>query len=268
MSTRQYMLYSVGLSALVLVLVVALLLPQGQEAYDTFNKIQREKPNTQKLMQKLASLDNIPATAEYAQIEVVDKALPSKKPVLELLTSLNTVSTNTGVVIDSFQLSPGLVATDEANTQRQSSGGSFEALEVDVEIAGTFKQVQDFIIQVERVSPFTTVTNMDLKGALDEEKAADDEQLFRAVLTTETYFFTQPISVRIDAPLPIIATPEQSVLGALAAFAPINLQEQTEVQGGGLEELLKSGTDEDQQLLQNLLNNRSSQASGSATTPE
>lgn len=275
MTTRQYLLYTVALGCLIMLLVGVLLIPQGQEAYDTFNKIQKEKPNTEVLTKKLASLDSITSTAEYAQIEVVDKALPSKKPVLELLTSLSTVSNNTGVVIQAFDLSPGLVSTQEAallnKTESRSAPASnkaYESLRVNVEVAGTFQQVQDFIIQVERVSPFSTVTQMDLAGVLDEETAPDEEQLFKAVLMTETYYFTQPISVRIETPLPIIAAKEQSVLAALAAFAPINVLEQTEVRGGGLEDLFKSINEvSDQELLQDLINERNAEATQDSPSP-
>jgi hypothetical protein len=256
--TRQYLLYTIGLAVLILALFGGLFIPQARESYDTFTKLQNEKPNTAKLTQKKNALDSIPATAEYAQIEIVDKALPSRKPVLELLTSLNTVSQNTGVRIESFNLSPGLVASDSATEKTQKSGtSSYGALKVAVDISGTFKQVQDFIIQVERVSPFTTVTTMDLSGTLDETKAADADQQFKASLDTETYFFTQSIAVRVDTPLPIIAQPEQLVLGALAAFAPINVPLQTEVTGGGTDDLFKAVKEPDQlEALQQLLNER------------
>jgi len=268
LSTRQFLLYTVGLGAIILILVSALLIPQAQVAYETFTEIQIEKPKTDKLTKKLSSLESITATAEFAQIDVVEKALPSKKPVLELLTGLSSVSQNTGVNIDKFDITPGLVATDEATVQELSKGiKPYESLIVELEVSGSFKQVQDFIIQVERFSPFTTVTQMDLSGVLDESKAADVDQRFRAVLTTETYFFTQAIAVKIDTPLPLIAAPEQSVLSALAAFSPTNLQEQTEVTGGGLDDLFKSGTVTDTKLLETLLNERNTQASGSATTP-
>lgn len=266
MSTRQYMLYTVGLGALLLILAFALFIPQSQEAYATFSKIQKERPNTEKLDQKLAALNSIPATAEYAQIEIVEKALPSRKPVLELLTSLSTVSQNTSVVIESFDVSPGLVATDEASLKSAAkSDKSYDSLKVNLEISGTFKQVQDFIIQVERVSPFTTVTQMDLSGELNEAKTADAEQKFKAKLVTETYFFTQSIAVRVESPLPIIAAQEQTVLSALAAFAPINVPIQTEVRGGGSDDLFKwVNAPDDQELLQDLLNQRAAEAAASS----
>ncbi len=270
--TRKYLLYTVGLGGIILILATALFIPQSKNAYDTYTKIQSEKPNTTKLTQKRNALDSLPATAEYAQIDIVDKALPSRKPVLELLTSLNTVSQNTGVSLDSFNLSPGIVASSTAALDKvnKTSGKAFDSLKVEVEISGTFKQVQDFIIQVERVSPFTTVTTMDLSGVLDESKGADADQVFKAKLDTQTYYFTQSIAVRVDTPLPVLGTPEQSVLGALAAFAPINVPLQTQVTGGGTDDLFKAVKEpSQQQLLQELLNQRNApQASGSGATAQ
>ncbi len=267
MSTRQYLLYSIAIGLLVLVLILALLIPQFRESYSTYNKLQAEKPNTERLTKKLNALESIPATAEYAQIDIVDKALPSRKPLLELLMSLSTVSQNTGVQISSFDLSPGIVASDSTIATTKKVNKAYESLTVNLEIAGSFKQVQDFIIQVERVSPFTTVTEMQLAGQLDESKAADADQRFTANLTTETYYFTQSIAVRVDTPLPVLATAEQTVLAALAAFAPINVPDQTEVRGGGLDDLFKVSVTNDLQQLQDLLNAQSAaEAEEAATT--
>jgi hypothetical protein len=135
---------------------------------------------------------------------------------------------------------------------------------VGLEVQGTFQQIQDFLLEVEQISPFTTVTEMEISGQLADVSERDSSQIFRAKLTTETYFFTQAITVRVESALPIIATPEQTVLNALAAFAPSELPEQTEVRGGGLEDLFNLNKIESSEQLESLLQTR---LDTSTTTP-
>lgn len=254
-STRKFLLFTIALGVIAATLVLAVLIPQAQEAMNTISKLRSETPKTDALRKKSASLDSITGTAEYAQIEVVDEALPSKKPLLELLLSIRNVSQTTGARVTKFELSPGLVASDAAQLQKQErqNNKGFDSLSVDLEIAGSFKQLQDFLLKVEQVSPFTTVTLMEINGQLTDTTLQKADQEFKAKLTTETYFFTQPIAVRVEAPLPVLATPEQNVLRALASFAPSDLPEQKEVTGGGLEDPFSVKKLTNEEALQNLL---------------
>lgn len=249
-ATRKPLLISIGLILVGIILLATLVIPQAQETFNLINQINAQKPKTTELKKKLASLENISANAEYAQVDIVEKALPSKKPLLELLKSLSLVSQSSGAEISKFQLSPGLVATDVAQLQKAagSKNANYDDLEVTLKVIGTFKQIQDFLIQVEKVSPFTTVTEVQLNGQVDRSTLSDTQTKFQADIKTSTYFFTQPISVRVETPLPLIGEKERTVLSSLAAFVPTNLDNQTQVLGGGLEDLfgVKSFEDENQ----------------------
>lgn len=241
LSTRRQLVYGVSVVLAAVIVCFAVLMPQFQEVGALNTKIAQEEPRTEQLRTKLQALESIVATAEYQQIQVVDEALPSKKPLLELLMSLNTLAQQTGVTVTKFELSPGLVASDSATLQaqlQQKTSAGFDSLRLNLEISGTFQQIQDFLLKIEQISPFSTVIKMDISGEVNSlTQTTDASKPFSASLQTETFFFTQPISVRVDAPLPVIAGPQQAVLQALAAFIPTDLPVQTEVLGGGLEDL-------------------------------
>lgn len=238
LATRKKLLISIGIGLLSFILLAAVMIPQIQETISLYSKLNAETPMTDKLKKKLAALEGIVNTAEYAQIHVVDQALPSKKPLLELLMSLYTLSSQTGIAIHQFQLSPGLVASDSTTTAVKTNSKSYDSLELEMKVSGTFKQIQDFLLQAEKASPFTTVTNLDIGGVISGDKNTDKEsKIFQADVTTRTFFFTQAISVRIETPLPILAIKEQNVLATLASFIPNKLPEQKGVEGGGLEDL-------------------------------
>lgn len=240
-STRKSLVMAMMLILGGLVLVSAVVVPQVQQSMKLYRDMKKEEPKLEKLKQKLASLDQIQFSPEYAQIATVEDALPSKKPLLELMVGLSQVSQETGAIVSEFHLSPGLVATD--STQLSTTKADYDQLQLDLVVEGTFKQIQDFLIGVERVSPFTTIVSMEIGNQINtntDQFIQDGENaIFSAKLKTETYFYTQPIQSRIDSPLPVLSANELDVLSALTSFKPTELPEQTDIRGGGLQDLFQ-----------------------------
>lgn len=242
-ATRKSLVMAVMLGLGALVLISAVVIPQAQQSYDLYNDLQKEKPKLEKLDQKLAEIESVQVSPEFAQVQVVEEALPSRKPLLELMMSLNNVGQETGAVVTDFELSPGLVATDSTQLETRQTG-NYDELSLDLTIQGTFAQIQDFLLKVEEVAPFTTIVSMEIGNQINTnaqqfEQQITDNPTFEAILTTETYFFTQSINARIDSPLPKIAKRELDVLGYLSSFRPSSLEDQIEVQGGGLQDLFQ-----------------------------
>ncbi len=235
LSTRRDFVIAIVLGVVGVGLLLFAIIPQTQGAFSLYQELDGEKPKLQKLLAKLQELQNLAYTPEYAQIGQVNAALPSKKPLLELLTGLNAVSAQTHVSIDSFELSPGLIATNEAELASiQSAATAYDKLALSLKLTGTFESIQEFMVQLERISPFTSIISLDLS----DPKPAPDGTLFQSVeLETETYYFTQPIRVTIDAPIPKITAEDQKVLSDLRQFSVTDLPVQTEIRGGGLDDL-------------------------------
>lgn len=235
--TRQYLLYTIGLGLLSVGLVLLAAIPQFQQAVDLRSEYQQEEPKLSKLKQKLASLESVRFTPEFAQVDVVNQALPSKKPLLELMVSLSNIAIETGATIESFEISPGIVASDaaevQANSKRVANQGAVDTLDVTMSVTGSDTAVQSFIREVEQMAPFTTITQLSLTSLLSNSSEAQRE----ALLSTSTFFFTKSVKATVEAPLPQLSAPEQAVLASLSELVPSQLPEQTEITGGGLEDL-------------------------------
>lgn len=238
---RKSLAIAIGLGAISAGLVLFAIIPQFQETLALNSELQKEKPKLEKLQKKLVELDNIQFSPEFSQKEIVDAALPSKKPLLELLTSLHTISEADGVAIDEFSLNPGLVATNEAElvaeAQKKAINDGVDTIDIAMSVSGTFESVGKFIIDLEKISPFTTITQLELSSTARGDDFDDQTKDIRAKIISQSYFFTQSVSASVEAPLPTLSTPEQSVLSDLADFSNIDLPEQLEVTGGGLEDL-------------------------------
>lgn len=235
--TRQFLLYTVGLGLLSAGLVFLAAIPQFRQAWELRSEHLSEKPKLEKLKQKLASLESVRFTPEFAQVDVVNQALPSKKPLLELMVSLSNVAIETGAVIENFEISPGIVASDAAevqqNAKKVTSKGFVDTLDVALTVTGSDTAVQQFIREVEQMAPFTTITQLSLTSLLSNSEESQRE----AVMATSTFFFTKSVKATVEAPLPQLSVQDQQVLANLATLIPSDLPEQTEVTGGGLEDL-------------------------------
>jgi len=238
---RKSMAIAIGLFSAAAMLVVFAIVPQFQEALALNSEFKKEKPKLEKLQKKLVELDNIQFSPEFLQKELVDAALPSKKPLLELLTSLHTITEADNVSIDEFSLTPGLVATNEAeilaDAKKRSNTDGVDIIDVEMTVSGGFADVGKFLIDLEKISPFTTITQLALSSSATGDDFNNQDRDMKAKIITKSYFFTQSISASVEAPLPAINALEQGVLNDLADFSNIDLPDQLEITGGGLEDL-------------------------------
>lgn len=238
---RRSLAVAIGLSIVSAALVIFAIIPQFQEIIKLNSELNNEKPKLEKIQKKLVELDNIQFSPEFSQREVVDAALPSKKPLLELLTSLHTISEADRVSITEFSLNPGLIASSEAEIQedakRLANKDGVDSIDLEMTVVGTFDDVGKFMLDLEKISPFTTITQLGLSSRAsgdDFTAAASDIQ---AKISTKSYFFTQSVTASVEAPLPVLNQGEQEVLTELANFSNIDLPEQLKITGGGLEDL-------------------------------
>lgn len=221
-------------------LVVFAIIPQFQETLSLNTELEREQPKLENLQRKLVELENIQFSPEFSQREIVEAALPSKKPLLELLTSLNTISVANNVSISEFSLNPGLIATTAAELQaasRQANAEGVDTLQVEMTVMGSFQNVGAFLIDLEKISPFTTITQLALASRNQGDDFTEEARDIQAKIITDSYFFTQSVSAAVEAPLPTLTQREQQVLEELTQFSTVDLPEQLEVSGGGLQDL-------------------------------
>ena len=155
-----------------------------------------------------------------------------------MLTSLKLASDQSEVKLLEFSLSPGEIATDSSQLKTISTSDGQTALEVEVELEGTFANVQNFMNTLEKVAPFTTITKISLETPdTTTTEAQESEEIITASLITQTYFFARSVTTTVEEPLPKVNSRQQAVIDQLRHFEAIVLPLQTEIQGGGLEDL-------------------------------
>lgn len=244
--TRRYILLAGVLVLALLGIIFFAIIPQTQEIFSLRDDIQKEKPRYEQLVKKFRQLDAVEITSEFQQKELIEATLPSKKPLLELLEGLNTAALASGIVVEEFNLSPGVIATESAvptpppvkKGRKARNQVAVQGMEVNFTIAGSFEQIQRFTEVVEQIAPFTTITSLELSNP-KQRPSSDGGQLFTAEIVTETSYYTASITTNIDAPLPVLSEQDKLVLSKLEPFVESNLPKQDSIQEGGAEDLFK-----------------------------
>lgn len=246
--TRRYIIVAGVFVVVSVFLLLLAVIPQVQEIFSLRSEIRKEEPRYDQLKNKFIQLDAVEITAEFQQKELIDATLPSKKPLLELLEGLNTAALASGIVVEEFNLAPGVIASESASTASQSPPlregrsarklASVQGMEVNFTIAGSFEQIQHFAEVVEQIAPFTTITSLELSNPKNRP-SSDGGQLFTAEIVTETTYYVGSVTTKIDTPLPVLTAQDKLILSKLEPFVESNLPEQNTIEQGGAEDLFK-----------------------------
>lgn len=260
LTTRRPLLMTGILGVVSLVLLLAVGLPQIQQNFTLWNSWQKEKAARDQLRKKVAQLQQVSTDITADQATLVNTVMPSRKPLLELLSGLNQVALLTNVTFQTVELSPGSIATAAAETapttkrtgNTRKANQEYETLEVDLTVTGRLGDINRFFQQVEQVAPATTITALSLQKQAGRasltvattEQIAPADEVYEADMTVETYYFTKSISATLDSPLPTIGAAEQALLEQMRTYTKGSVQTQDRIEGGGLQDLFGSGIEE------------------------
>ena len=246
--TRRYALLSVGLAIFSICLIIFVIVPQAQVAWERFGELQDEQEELADLENKSLQLQQLPQSDLFQRADEINKLLPARKPLLELLSALNEVAFSSNILYSDLSLSPGKIAsggadlseapaqpgsrrTQPTNASSRGPVPGVEALSIQLKVSGSLENISDFLRQVEQVAPLTTVTQLSLV-----ERAAtrtNPESSFEAELEVETYFFTRSISATLAAPLPTLNVDQQLLLNQIQDYRYPQVLTRDIIQGGG-----------------------------------
>jgi len=251
--TRRYALIAAGLVVFTLSVVVFLIFPQVNGLVDMYGKLQSTQKTISQLESKSQQLQRLPQSQLFTSGIQIHSVLPSRKPLLELLSAMNEVAGASGVTYSELSLSPGKVASEGAtlSTTKSPAGGQgsrptttarsttgvsgSEALVVNLKVTGSLANINIFLRDIERVAPLTTVTKLSLIERTGTK--IDPNAAFEAELQIETYFFTQAVATTLSAPVPQLTVDQQLLMNEITSYRYPVILSQDAIRGGGLQDL-------------------------------
>jgi hypothetical protein len=258
LQTRRMATMAAALGAIGVGLLVFVFVPQVQSIFELLDDKSKADKQVATLGKKVAQLQVFPQSQLLAQADEINSVLPSKKPLLELLTSYNQIARQVNVSFADVSLSPGKISTEAATLSKSAkrskskSTGSrkktdYEEIEIEITVIGPLSNVQRFLDAIETVAPVTTVTKMTLnekKAIIRQDEDQLEEKIYEAKLVTTTYFFTKSVTATINSPVPELTADQNKVMAEVGTFTIPNISEQTRITGGGLQDLF--GIDDNQ----------------------
>jgi Tfp pilus assembly protein PilO len=255
LTTRRFATLAALLAVVGLLLIGFVLVPQVQSILGLVKDLQEANKDASSLAQKVEQLQNLPQSELLQAGTTINNVLPSKKPLLELLTSYNQIARESGVQFSDVSLSPGLIATESAETASSPSSSNpsgskkrtaaptrrksteYDQLDLSLKVSGSLPNINLFLQRVEQVAPLTTVTSMSLTEKVVRTENAGPSELYEAELVTTSYFFTQSVSATVRSPIPTLSTDQKQVISQISTFLIPQIDEQTAITGGGLQDL-------------------------------
>lgn len=244
--TRRFLSLTILVGVVSVSLLAFAVIPQAQALMALVTTSRQEQTKANNLENKLEDLDTMTSRPVAGQMEKVEAVLPSRKPLLELLTTVNAQSNAAQVTVANIQLSPGNISTDSAVAAPTSATAKGkkkaivrqdrETLSVDLVVQGDLTQLNRFFELLESSAPLTTITDIALSP---QSRGASTQStgLFEAELTVLTYYFSKSVQSSIEASLPTLSTQQQAAMSEIEQYSISDLPSQLEIRGGGLDDL-------------------------------
>jgi hypothetical protein len=236
---RRYFVLAIllGVSGIGLFLFLAFI--QLPQLIELVNNLNSEKKNLSNIQQKVLALRDGALVDQTDNRQKIDTLLPSKKPLLQLLNNVGSAAQNSQVRLIAIETSPGRIASGSAQLKTNVASFDFgtpeakingvDVLTIGLTVNGTLAQINAFVKNIEQITPISDITQLKLTSQSD---VLNSTTSYEAKLRVASYYFTQPITVSIDAPLPKITANAQAFLVDLNKFQFTPETEQPAIQGG------------------------------------
>ncbi len=247
LNTRRYLFLTVILVLGGVALIGFAIKPQIETILESSRNISKERQYFDSLTQKLTELKQIEFSAEFEQKDRVDEVLPSYKPVLEILFNLSQASQQNEITVQELEFSPGKLATESAETTSAQTTATkkdlgYLPLQLNITVAGEGEDMDEFLAIIERIAPFTTITELNMKedrqsnaGQTQRQQTEDGEK--SAEMTIETYYYVNTITTSIDASLPSVGEEQMDVFETIQKFRPTEFEKPTQIKSDDVEDL-------------------------------
>ncbi|MEN8253091.1 MAG: hypothetical protein ABFQ62_01805 [Patescibacteria group bacterium] len=240
--TRRYLVYAGGGVVLAILLLLFVLIPQFQRVFVLYQDLNQSKKEIVKLRQKAIVLESIETNPIYQNQDRINRILPSKKAVFELLASLKFIADSGSVSLRDIDLNPGLLATEstkvapKAPADRRQKIPGVEEIKIALSVEGTRGNINGFLTSISKIIPLTSVTKMKLQAARGQILGFDSSE-FESEVELTAYYYNSSFVVSADSPLPELGDEELQVLSQLNTFLGPQFIIPKDVSSGGLIDL-------------------------------
>lgn len=214
MESKRLVMFSVGIIIFVLSLVVVR--PNLSKTLQLKKNIDQDKAKLMAISDKAEKLTSFDNQEIQKRVNLLEEILPSDKPVMNLIASLQQLCQEQDLVFSGIDLKPGIVGQKESKTKTNATNAQNFTISFSVE--GSLPKISYFITNLEKTPPLMTIEEINLSIISQTES----EILTKVSLTVKVYYQDLPEMIAaVDAPLPVFTQAETDVLSKLNTFKTI-----------------------------------------------
>jgi hypothetical protein len=151
-------------------------------------------------------------------VSMMESALPSDKPIFQALEVVQSRAFEYGLAVDSFDFSPGSVASESASTKNKSpqhvSGVS--SMDLEVTLMGTFEDLLRFVKALENSGPLTEVQGFSVSSA-----AAFENEVKTTIMLKFFYMPPPQMIGGVTTPLKLMSQTQIVAIEQLATLSRV-----------------------------------------------
>jgi len=193
-----------------LVILVIIFGPVGKKTRSSL-AIKKSLTNKLEVLEtKLRLLEGVDQVLIDVRVERMEAVFPSKKPVIELISSLSQLASSHGLSFGGVSLSPGVLEETEA-AELGDLGFGFE-------VEGSFEKVSSFMHDLENVAPLMKIDDVSLKIKTNP-LFISDQNVVSAGMQVSAFFQAPPKTLgAVTQPVGLLSREEESLLNKLVGF--------------------------------------------------
>lgn len=146
--------------------VVIIILPSFSSFPSLRNQIEEKSKALKDLKVKSSRLNALltSQTSLKSSLKIVDTAIPSKDNVPTLMTEVQRIASDSGVILKALQFGSGSLSTSGGSSGRIASDKTLKRVMLQVIAEGSFANLQSFLKNIESASRIITVDNISFEA--------------------------------------------------------------------------------------------------------
>ncbi len=171
---------------------------------------QSKKQKLDNLTRKFNQLQNFKADVLEKQVRELEQVFPSKKPVLEIINTLNLLAIENQVSLGAVNLNPGKL---EEKENMATSASELQNFKLSFMVNGEIEKISQFVKDLQQSAPLNKIKELGV-GLNPQAK-----NISSVSLMLEVYFQPLPKALpSLEMPLSVLNAEEEETLTQLSAF--------------------------------------------------
>jgi hypothetical protein len=212
-----------GVAVIIIVLSLVFVKPFIEKSIKLSQENKTNKRKLALLLEKANKLEGLNEAELQEKVNLVERVLPSKKPVLLFIDSLKLLADEQEVLIGGVTLNPGQIYAEEKEQK------NVESMQIAFQVTGELDKISQFLDSLEQRGPVMRVESFGLKIPdleSGQQDSKQDQEGVESTLNVKVFYQYLPESMgKVSDPLHLLSAEEKKILEEIEKFEVIKVEQ-------------------------------------------